>query len=236
VELDDSYVAGRDEELSPGSYVMLAVSDTGIGMDDETRARIFEPFFTTKAPGSGTGLGLSTVHGIIKQSQGHIAVYSHPGNGTVFKVYLPRVDESLPRTVRERAEDVCGEGERVLLVEDEEQVRTLVERVLDGCGYVVVATGDPWEALALCEKDGGAFDLVLSDIMMPGLNGAELRARLSYLQPRARFLFMSGYTDKAIVHRGILGADAPFIQKPFAPDALLRKVREVLDEARDRAA
>jgi CheY-like chemotaxis protein len=226
-------VHGR-EGLSPGDYVMLAVSDDGIGMDAETRSRIFEPFFTTKEVGRGTGLGLSTVHGIVRQSGGHIEVYSEPGRGTTFTVYLPRVDAPLDAAGGLAAAPHSLHGsETILLVEDEEVVRRVVNETLRLNGYTVLEASDRVEALAVCEACRGSrtrIDLMLSDVVMPGLGIPELLERLRTLSPGIKVLYMSGYTDRAMSHQGVFPEGMAFLQKPFTIDALLRKVREVLAE------
>ncbi len=210
--------------LPPGSYVMLAVSDTGVGMDPETRSRLFEPFFTTKAPGKGSGLGLATVYGIVKQSDGHITVYSQPGCGTIFEIYLPRVKE--PVTQRVVAGSAKG-SESILLVDDEEGVRKLVCAILRSNGYDVLEAPNGPAALAAYEKNSHKIDMVLTDIVMPQMSGLELGTQLSERSPGLKILYMSGYRDNPIGGSG----DAPlaFLHKPFTPDALLSKVREVLD-------
>ena len=234
VDLDESYA--RDHfGVSPGPHVMLAVSDTGVGMDRGIQGRIFEPFFTTKEPGKGTGLGLSIVFGIVQQSGGNIWVYSEPGRGTTFKVYLPRVvepreSESM-RTVHSAA-PVRG-TETVLLVEDEEQVRELVCDILRTDGYRVLVAGSPLEALALVEQHPGTLDLLLADVVMPQMNGRELAERLKALRPEMRVLFISGYTGNVVVHHGVLDEGVAFLQKPIVPDALLRRLRDVFAAPKD---
>ncbi|MFH0965064.1 MAG: transporter substrate-binding domain-containing protein [Planctomycetota bacterium] len=228
VVLDRDY-AGRHFGVTPGPHIMLAVSDTGCGMDETTRRRIFEPFFTTKEKGKGTGLGLATVYGIAKQHGGSIYVYSEVNKGTTFKVYFPRV-YAPAQTLGEKGPGAAPTGtETVLVVEDEESVRALVERVLAERGYAVLACGSPAEAEALLETSPAAIHLLLTDVVLPGESGKDLHRRLLARHPSLPVLYMSGYTDNTIVHHGVLEAGMPFIQKPFDPDALARKVRDVLD-------
>jgi PAS domain S-box-containing protein len=227
VELSEAY-ARQHIGVQAGSYVMLAVSDTGIGMDPATQAKIFEPFFTTKAPGKGTGLGLSTVYGIVKQSGGNVWVYSEPGDGTTFKVYLPRVEDA--EEGAELAPSRPGGGtETVLLVEDEDELRTLAREILEGYGYTVFEAGQPTDALLVGDRHTGPIDLLVTDVVLPEMSGRRLAERLRPLRPEMKVLYTSGYTDNAIVHHGRLDPGTPFIQKPFTPDGLARKVREVLD-------
>ena len=231
VELDAPYADGH-LEVHPGPYVLLAVSDTGVGMTAEARARIFEPFFTTKEQGKGTGLGLSVVYGIVKQNGGHIWVYSEPGQGTTFKVYLPRISqaaepESLPLMPDSQH---CG-AETILLAEDEEVVRQVTRRMLEMKGYTVLEAAGGSAALALSEKHRGAIQLLLTDVLMPEMSGKNLAQRLALRRPETKVLFMSGHTENAIVHHGLLKPGIAFIQKPFRLEALIRKVREVLDAA-----
>ncbi len=225
VDLDDAYA--RDHlHVEPGPYVMLSVSDTGIGMDRETQARLFEPFFTTKGPGRGSGLGLSTVFGIVKQSHGSIWVYSEPGGGSTFKIYLPRVDGVSERP--QAPDQIVGGTETILLVEDEPQVRAVVRRALERAGYSVLVAQDPDDALRLCDARQ-PIDLLLTDVVMPHMNGRELAERVRTRYPATKALFMSGYTDDAILRHGVLDAGVPFLQKPITPSALARRVRETLD-------
>ena len=230
VDLDEAYCR-EHVDIAPGSFVMLAVSDTGIGMDAATRSRIFEPFFTTKGPGKGTGLGLATVYGIIKQSGGHVLVYSEPGRGTSFKIYLPRVEELAG--AREPAdnggEDVPGGRETVLLAEDDSAVRGVVSSVLSQKGYHVLQATDGAAAIELARAHRGDIRLLVTDLVMPGMTGRDLAERLTAGRPNLRVLFMSGYTDDAVIRQRVLEEGAPFLQKPFTPRALATKVREVLD-------
>ena len=231
VELDSTYA--RDHaSVKPGPYVMLAVSDTGTGMDQETQAHIFEPFYTTKGGSRGTGLGLSTVYGIVKQSGGYIWVYSEPGKGTTFKVYLPKVEETqaIPATPSE--DDVAYTGtETILLVEDEPAVRELARSILTGQGYSVIAVDSAAEAEQIASKRSREIHLLLTDVVMPGVSGRELARRITARNPKTRVMFMSGYTDSVVASGGVLEAGVAFLQKPFTPRALAQKVREVLDRA-----
>jgi PAS domain S-box-containing protein len=227
-ELDHAY-ASEHVSVKPGRYVMLAVSDSGTGMSPETVAHIFEPFFTTKGGTRGTGLGLSTSYGIVKQSGGYIWVYSEPDHGTTFKVYLPRVDESAEPVEAARLKTEAPKGtETILLVEDEEPVRDLTETVLTSYGYKVVVTQDPEHALAIAES-GLQIQLVLTDVVMPSMSGRELVRKLMAKHPHLRVLYMSGYTDDIITSGGVLEPGLAFLQKPFTPATLAQKVREALD-------
>ncbi len=235
--LDDRYGASHDGVGIPrGEYVQLAVSDTGIGMDRETQARIFEPFFTTKPIGQGTGLGLSTVYGIVKQSDGFVWVYSEPDLGTTFKVYLPRVGAGAAMPTRgETGSAARGGSETILIVEDEELVRSLASRSLREHGYIVIEAQHGVDALRQLEIRADV-DLVISDVVMPEMGGRELGRRLGTLRPSLPVLYISGYTGEDVTQRGLLEPGAPFQQKPFAPEELARKVREMLDTARLRTA
>ena len=229
VEFDEAYL-GRHAGATPGRYVMLAVTDTGVGMSEETRAHLFEPFYTTKEQGKGTGLGLSTVYGIVKQSGGYVWVYSEPGLGATFKVYLPQVDEKPEEAgAGAHVEPVAGGAETVLLAEDDPSVRAVVSDVLAQKGYRVLRAADGQAALETARGQSREIHLLLTDIVMPGMTGRELAEALAVERPGVRVLFMSGYTDDAVVRHGVLSEGMPYLQKPFTPRALTAKVREVLD-------
>jgi len=229
VYLDEEYVK-HHVAVRSGAYVMLAINDNGCGMTAETKARIFEPFFTTKELGKGTGLGLSTVYGIVKQSGGSIWAYSEVGKGTTFRMYLPRVSEDAQEYKRRTELERASRGtETILLVEDDETVRKLTHEVLMNYGYEVLDAAHGDAALLVCERYPKTIHLLLTDVVMPRMSGHEVANRLAPLRPEMKVLFMSGYTDDAIVHHRVLDADTPFIQKPFAPDALAQKIRDVLD-------
>jgi CheY-like chemotaxis protein len=229
--LDEAYAqAHAGVGIPAGPYVRLAVTDTGVGMDPETQARIFEPFFTTKPVGQGTGLGLSTVYGIVKQSDGFIWCYSEPGRGTTFKIYLPVAGTRItPAPAERRPLELRGGSETILVVEDEEVVRTLACRGLREQGYTVLEARHGQQALEQLERHEGTIDLVISDVVMPVLSGRELGSRLAVLRPEVSVLYMSGYTGDDVIQRGLLEPGVPFQQKPFTPEGLARKVREMLD-------
>jgi two-component system, cell cycle sensor histidine kinase and response regulator CckA len=229
VYLDEDY-ARKHPYVTPGHYAMMAVTDNGEGMDAATQARIFEPFFTTKEVGRGTGLGLSTAYGLVKQNHGHIEVYSEVGQGTTFKVYLPLVQEAVPAVPEAKpiARDLHG-SETILVVEDEDMLRESICRSLKIYGYTVLAARHGGEAILLCERHPGPIHFLLTDVVMPQMNGRELADRLTPLQPHMKVLYMSGYTENAIVRQGVLEADIYFLQKPFRTKKLLEKIREILD-------
>jgi PAS domain S-box-containing protein len=227
-ELDETY-ARAHHDVKPGPYVLLSVSDTGCGIPPEVMSHIFEPFYTTKEQGKGTGLGLATVYGIVKQSGGHVSVYSEPGIGTTFRIYLPPVPGPAALEQAVETPPMPGGSETILLVEDEDAVRTLARHILQLCGYNVIEAGNGVEALRQIKEHQGPVHLILTDVVMPGMAGRALVERLAALRPEARVLYMSGYTDDAVIRHGILEAETAFLQKPFAPHMLATKVREVLD-------
>jgi two-component system cell cycle sensor histidine kinase/response regulator CckA len=224
--------AGSASELPPGPYTVLVVGDTGVGMDAETMRHIFEPFFTTKETGQGTGLGLATVYGVVKQSGGHIQVESKPEAGTTFTLYFPSFSESPGRSARLSGEQELPAGnETILLVEDEAGVRSLARYVLQRCGYTVLDAANGVDALEIAARHAGGIDLVMTDVVMPGMNGREVAESLRQLRPATKVLFLSGYTEDAVVRHGIKESEAAFLAKPFAIATLAHKVREVLDSA-----
>ncbi|MGE4158611.1 MAG: PAS domain S-box protein [Planctomycetota bacterium] len=228
VVLDDTY-ARTHLDANPGPHVMIAVADTGSGMDAETLTKIFEPFFTTKGQGEGTGLGLATVYGIIKQAGGTIWVYSEVGHGTIFKVYLPSFREGQV-TSKPPAEKVAADKgtETILVVDDEKGVRELLRAVLKAADYQVLIAGEIDEAMDICRKHEGRIHMLLTDVVLPKVGGRELAERLKAVRPDLKVVFMSGYTDGAIAHQGVLDTGTAFIEKPVAPQALLQKIREFL--------
>ena len=227
VELDQSCL--HDVEIQNGSYVMLAVSDTGIGMDEATKRRLFEPFFTTKEAGKGTGLGLATVYGIVKQSGGYVWVYSEPGRGTTFKVFLPRTTDREAAEINVTRAPAALGCETVLVVEDEDGVRALTRRILETAGYRVLEARNAEQGEALFLQHANGVNLLVTDVIMPGLSGPKLYQRLAERRPELKVLYVSGYTDDTIVDRGELDRGVEFLQKPFTADALRGRVREVLN-------
>ncbi|MEK6688436.1 MAG: ATP-binding protein, partial [Gemmatimonadota bacterium] len=229
-ELDVSFADRRPDDWA-GRYVLLIVTDTGPGMDEDSKARIFEPFYTTKGVGKGTGLGLAVVHGVIEQSGGHITVDSEPGKGTCFRIYLPEVDGA-PQPSHPRSREVRGlaASETILLVEDEEAVRRFVRRRLEASGYTVLEASNGREALRVAERHAGTIHLLISDVIMPEMGGRVLAEQLGSTRPDLRVLFVSGYTDDAVLRAGVMQASRAFLPKPFTPAGLVQKVREVLDQ------
>ncbi len=227
VEFDESYVQSHPDARL-GRYVMLAVSDSGVGMNEKTRRKIFEPFFTTKGVGQGTGLGLSMVQGVVAQSDGYIEVSSEPGHGTTFTIYLPRMEETVADAGMSETIPAPGGKETVLVVEDHAEVREYAVTVLEAFGYRVIQAQNAGEALVLCERELRHIDLLLTDVVMPNVSGRELATRIERLKPGIKVLFMSGYTENVIAHHGVLDAGTEFIQKPFSPGHLAAKIREIL--------
>lgn len=228
VVLDEVYCAAH-EGLIPGEYVMLAVSDDGCGMDQETLSHLFEPFFTTKKVGEGTGMGLATVYGVIKQNNGFIIVDSEPGKGTTFKIYIPRHEgSSVTETLQDPAKIPMGHGEIILLVEDDPSILAMGKAMLERLGYTALAAGDPNQVLDLIKEHKGQIHLLMTDVVMPKMSGKDLAQEMKTLIPEIKILFMSGYTANVITHRGILDEEVNFIQKPFSIKDLAAKVREAL--------
>jgi len=226
----DAEYCTRNPEAKPGDYVLIAISDTGCGMDRETLARVFEPFFTTKEQGKGTGLGLATVYGIVKQSGGHVTVYSELGYGTTFKILMPRSQEKAAQPESLQSETLAPTGtEVILLVEDEESLRAVMKSYLQNKGYVVVDAADPSEATELAEKASQPPDLLITDVVLPQISGVKLAQRLGVRYPKMKVLYVSGYTADAIVHHGARSSDFVFLSKPFSLNTLGRKVRSTLD-------
>jgi PAS domain S-box-containing protein len=231
IDLFEDY-SHQNYRARPGPYVMLAVTDSGCGMDELVQSRAFDPFFTTKESGKGTGLGLSTVYGIVEQSGGDIRLYSQAGQGTTFKIYLPRIEEKekkVPASIRPAEVSLRG-VETILLVEDEDAVRNLIRSILRQNGYTVIESRHGGEALLICERYEGPIHLLLTDVVMPQMSGGELADRLQPLRPSMKALYMSGYTDNDIIRRGAPDAESSFLQKPFTPQVLLRKIRALLDQ------
>jgi two-component system, cell cycle sensor histidine kinase and response regulator CckA len=232
VAFDTDYCA-QNPGFVPGKYAMLAVSDNGCGMDQTTLSHLFEPFFTTKAVGKGTGLGLATVYGIVRQNEGFIKVYSEPGMGTTFKIYLPRYDGVAEHTQEAEKERPPGsEHETILLVEDEPMILEVATTMLTHLGYTVLVASKPEEAMRLAEEHSAGIKLLMTDVVMPGMNGREMAKNILSICPGLKCLFMSGYTADIIAHHGVLDEGVFFIQKPFSIDELAEKVREALDSTR----
>jgi CheY-like chemotaxis protein len=230
VDVDEGSMAAHPDVV-PGSYVLMTITDTGIGMDEEILQSAFEPFFTTKQPGDGTGLGLSTVYGIVRQSGGWIHVRSEVGQGTSCRIYLPRIDaNSVPDRAKPDTAKVLHGDETVLVVEDNEAVRRLTTTILKGYGYQALEAANSTEAFALEKEHSGEIHLLLTDVILPGMNGMALSERLRGLRPKLKVLFTSGYTADVIARRGVLQRDVAYLQKPFGPESLVAKVREVLTE------
>jgi two-component system, cell cycle sensor histidine kinase and response regulator CckA len=227
--MDDAFVRRYPYPVQPGPYVCLTVTDSGIGMDAETKARAFEPFFTTKEKGKGTGLGLSTVYGVVKQSGGYIDIYSAPGAGTTFKIYLPRVDDAITIDAPIGAATSFTGNETILLAEDESSLRTLTRNTLELCGYKVLEAKDGLEALEVSERFKGPIDLLLTDMVMPGMGGRQLAQELTRRRPEIRLAYMSGYTGQAVGSQGPVDPGSVFLLKPFTRELLTRKIREALD-------
>jgi CheY-like chemotaxis protein len=226
--LDSSFCA-LHKGSHPGEYVLLSVHDTGKGIDEETMKHIFEPFFTTKEIGKGTGLGLATVYGIVRQSGGYIDIQSREGSGTTVAIYLPRIDESPKAAEKKEMTAAKGKNETILFVEDDDMVRNMVSAVLKQYGYNVIEAENGSVGIALCKREQ-KIDLMITDVVMPGTSGPELVRQISTLQPDMKVLYVSGYTDEAIVHHGVLDENTPFLQKPFTPQKLALKVQELLHD------
>jgi CheY-like chemotaxis protein len=228
ISLDEAYCQNH-HEFKPGHYVRLTVSDNGVGIDPETLPHIFEPFFTTKGVGKGTGLGLATIYGIIKQNDSAISVYSEPGQGTTFNIYIPKVidNEAVVAKTEDAVENLATGT--ILLVEDDDMVRGMTTAMLETLGYKVLATGMPAEAVSICQKHDIAIDLLMTDVIMPGMNGSELKNKIDAIRPGLKTLFMSGYTSNVIVHHGVLDKETFFMQKPFTFKLLQQKVRHALE-------
>jgi CheY-like chemotaxis protein len=229
VELDRSYQENHPS-VPPGNYVMLSVSDTGCGMDPQTRTRVFEPFFTTKAPDKGTGLGLSTVYGIVSRSRGYIWVYSEPGYGTTFKLYFPRVVDTTGPSIQETDAEALSGSETILLVEDDEGVRLTTTAILQRAGYQILTAGSAEEAIKLARVGDNSIDIVLTDVVMPTMSGTEMLPLLRVFRPGLKAIFMSGYAGEHITARGLSPGDV-LLEKPFSKNDLLRKIRKALSSA-----
>jgi CheY-like chemotaxis protein len=228
VIIDEDY-ASTHADTTPGPYVMISVTDTGAGMTRDVREKLFEPFFTTKEKGKGTGLGLPSVYGIVKQSGGFVWVYSEPGKGTTFKVYLPKSEETRSTSRNTPTRNRKIGSETILLVEDDDEVRSVATRILRRNGYRVLEAGNGADALRVCEEEDEPVDLIVTDIVMPEMNGPELAEKIREKQPDARILFTSGYTEDAVIRQSFLHPGEAFIEKPFTPASLAKKARELLD-------
>jgi signal transduction histidine kinase len=236
IETHNVALATPGVDLPEGAYVMLTISDTGIGMDAETQSHVFEPFFTTKEPGRGTGLGLATAYGIVKSCNGTIGLYSEPGHGTTFKIYLPRIDQTVePAPPEVKGLESLRGTESVLVVEDDPEVRQLIAEILGARGYRVLVSANGQEAIQMLQADPAPVELVVADVILPEVSGPEVVRQVTSLRPGIRALFISGYTDEAVLRHGLLEPDASFLSKPFMPEALARKVREVLDGTGQRS-
>lgn len=230
----DQKTSFRNRELEIGEYVMLSIGDTGVGMNDEIKSHLFEPFFTTKGIGKGTGLGLATSYGIICQSGGDVRVYSEPNSGTTFKIYLPRTNAELDKVQKFDLDELPRGTESLLVVEDDKTVRKMIVSALTQCGYRVQEAGEVAEALPLIESSF-RFDLVITDVIMPKMSGKDLYDRIKKIRPDMKVLFISGYTDDVLEHSGVLDEGAFFLEKPFSPARLSRKIREVIDGAPEKS-
>lgn len=227
---DESYCSGY-ADYTPGDYVMIAVGDNGCGMDKKLLEKIYEPFFTTKGYGKGTGMGLSTVYGIVKQNKGFINVYSELGKGTIFKIYIPRASREEAATGDAGFNKSCLTGdETLLLVEDNESLLKMAKTMLEELGYTVLTAGSPVEAMRVAEEYGGNIDLVVTDVVMPEMSGRDLQNKFKELRPDTRYLFMSGYTANVIAHHGVLDDGVNFLQKPFSMNEIASKVREAIEK------
>ena len=227
VYLDEDY-AKTHMGVTPGEFVMLAVSDTGVGMDTETRRHIFEPFFTTKEKGKGTGLGLATVYGIVKQAGGDIWVYSEPGRGTTFKLYFPQVKAAITQAPASERESPQGKNETILVVEDEKAVRDLTVRMLERLGYSVLIAAGGSEAIEISASHPEPISLLLTDVVMPNMSGRQLANVLAETRPEMKVIYLSGYTENTVIHHGVLDSGIEFLPKPFSREVLAKKIREVL--------
>ncbi|MCK5033348.1 MAG: response regulator, partial [Calditrichia bacterium] len=234
-DIDKDYIKNHLPAAQPGCYMMLSISDNGCGMDKATQAKIFDPFFTTKELGKGTGLGLSTVYGIVKQNKGYIWVYSEPGQGTTFKIYFPCVDKTVQVEKRVHFSAKSLEGsEVILIVDDDPGIRELSRDTLSSYGYNILEAENGEEALAICNEHKAPIHLIITDVVMPKMGGRELEKNISRLYPEIKVLFVSGYTDNAMLQHGVLEEGVAFLEKPFRPVALAQKAREVLDSSQNQ--